>query len=302
MSKVACIGECMIEMSEHTDGRITRAFGGDTLNTAVYLARLGVDVDYITALGDDRWSTEMLAAWQAEGVGTAHVVRMTGRVPGLYVIQTDASGERHFTYWRDRAPAREIFAGPHAPAFMRALPAYTHLYVSGISLSLYGKAGRECLATALETARASGARIVFDTNFRARGWPDLDEARAAYRAMFRHADIVFASTQDLQPVFGDGEAALRLEAPRAECVLKHATPACTIMAGGETTLVAAAPIANVVDTTAAGDSFAAGYLAARIAGKSPVDSARVGHRVAGSVVQHRGAIIPRDAMPKDVLS
>ena len=51
MTRIACIGECMVELSEHPDGTLTRGFGGDTLNTALYLARLGVPVDYVTALG-----------------------------------------------------------------------------------------------------------------------------------------------------------------------------------------------------------------------------------------------------------
>lgn len=243
----------------------------------------------------------MLAAWQAEGVGTAYVARMAGRLPGLYVIQTDTAGERRFSYWRDRAPARDIFAEPHAAAVARALPTFTHLYLSGISLSLYGATGRAALGAALDAAKSGGTRIVFDTNFRPRGWPDLDEARAAYRDLFARADIVFASTEDLQPLFGDAEAALRREALHAEIVLKHATPTCGIIVGAETADVAAAPVPRVIDTTAAGDSFAAGYLAARINGRSPVEAARAGHRVAGAVVQHRGAIIPRDAMPKEVL-
>jgi 2-dehydro-3-deoxygluconokinase len=53
----------------------------------------------------------------------------------------------------------------------------------------------------------------------------------------------------------------------------------------------------VVDTTAAGDSFAAAYLAARLGGAGPADAAGAGHRLAGVVVQHAGAIIPRAAMP-----
>ena len=53
MTKVACIGECMIELKQADGGLFSRGYGGDTLNTAVYLARLGVGVDYITALGDD---------------------------------------------------------------------------------------------------------------------------------------------------------------------------------------------------------------------------------------------------------
>jgi 2-dehydro-3-deoxygluconokinase len=60
-------------------------------------------------------------------------------------------------------------------------------------------------------------------------------------------------------------------------------------------------VADVVDTTAAGDSFAAACLAARLVGAAPADAARAGHRLAGAVVRHRGAIIPREAMPEDVV-
>ena len=61
--------------------------------------------------------------------------------------------------------------------------------------------------------------------------------------------------------------------------------------------VEAPPAAGVVDTTAAGDSFAAAYLAARLRGAAPAEAARAGHALAGAVVRHPGAIIPRDAMP-----
>src|SRR5215813_8256790 len=103
--RAAALGECMVELRETADGRITRSWGGDTLNTAVYLARLGVAVDYVTALGDDAWSQQMVNGWRAEGVGTDLVQIIAGRLPGLYVIQTDTKGERRFLYWRDSAPA-----------------------------------------------------------------------------------------------------------------------------------------------------------------------------------------------------
>lgn len=303
MRRVACIGECMIELSEHPDGRITRAWGGDTLNTAVYLARLGVAVDYITALGDDAWSDEMLAGWRTEGVGTERVLRMAGRLPGLYVIQTDAMGERRFSYWRDRAPAREIFSCSETPAIAAALSDYSHIYLSGITLSLYDAAGRTVLLAALDDAKRRGTHIAFDTNFRPRGWPDRDIARAVYGELFKRADIVFASTLDIEPLFARAsEDVLAEMAPNAEIVLKRATPTCGLMIGDTRIEIAAEPVARVVDTTAAGDSFAAGYLAARLVGRSAGVAAQTGHRVAGAVVQHRGAIIPREAMPKDVLS
>ena len=86
----------MIELSELSDDRLTRTYGGDTFNTAVYLARLGVKVDYVTALGDDPFSDDMLTGWRREEVGTAHVLRLPGRLPGLYLIRRDARGERTF--------------------------------------------------------------------------------------------------------------------------------------------------------------------------------------------------------------
>ena len=104
--RVAALGECMIEMVRRPDGTFTMGFGGDTLNTAVYLARLGAPVDYVTALGDDPNSDAMVALWNSEKVGTGHVLRVPGRVPGLYMIETDDKGERRFLYWRDSAPAR----------------------------------------------------------------------------------------------------------------------------------------------------------------------------------------------------
>ena len=166
LTRVACIGECMIELSELGDGRLSRTHGGDTLNTAVYLARLGVQVDYVTALGDDPFSEEMLAGWRREGMGTAHVLRLPGRLPGLYSIRRDARGERSFFYWRDRAPARELFALRETPAIVEALTGFGLLYLSGITLSLYGEAGRERLFAALERTRARRGRAAFDTNFR----------------------------------------------------------------------------------------------------------------------------------------
>lgn len=297
MKRVASIGECMIELSEHPDGRITRAFGGDTLNTAVYLARLGVPVDYVTALGDDGWSDEMMRAWAAEGVGTGQVVRLPGRTPGLYIIQTDGRGERTFSYWRSAAPARDLFSVPEADRVCAALETYEWVYLSGISLSLYGQAGRQRLFQTLDRLKAKGGRVAFDTNFRSRGWPVLAEAHEAYAQASQRADLIFASMEDLAGLKLDAYRDLVQPHSRSEIVLKLDLPACEIHEGGSMVRVDAMPVTRVVDTTAAGDSFAAAYLAARIAGERPAEAARQAHRLAGAVVQFRGAIIPKDAMP-----
>jgi 2-dehydro-3-deoxygluconokinase len=86
-------------------------------------------------------------------------------------------------------------------------------------------------------------------------------------------------------------------------VLKLSRPASIVRFDGATHELKAEPVAKpVIDTTAAGDSFAAAYLAARLAGIDPIDAARAGHHLAGVVVCHPGAIIPASAMPTDIPS
>ena len=292
----------MIELSEAAGGLLSRSYGGDTLNTAVYLARLGVAVDYVTALGDDPWSDEMLSAWRAEGVGTDLVVRVPGRLPGLHIISTDRNGQRSFHYWRDSSPARLLFELPQTADLAAALAEYDVIYLSGVTLSLYGEAGRKRLFEALDLARARGRRIAFDTNFRTRGWPDRAQAKAAFRAAIGRADIVLASTEDLDLLFGaKGASELPTSDPRVEVVRKLAEPAVAISYGGKQQTIVAEPVRDVIDTTAAGDSFAAAYLAARLGGAEPAAAAMSGHRLAGAVVRHRGAIIPRSAMPPGMM-
>jgi len=292
-ARVASIGECMVELRELPQALLSRGFGGDTLNTAVYLARLGIAVDYVTALGDDAWSEEMLAAWQAEGIGTGRVQILAGLLPGIYVIQTDPKGERRFLYWRDNSAAKRLFEHLD-PA---ALDVFEVLYLSGITLSIYDEASRIRLFDILAKARARGARVVFDTNFRLRGWPDLALARSLYGRMFELANIVLASTEDLGLLHGEtGEAALLAHAADTEIVLRLNRPACRLLGMGRDEIVEAAPVAQVVDTTAAGDSFAAAYLAARLSGGAPDAAARAGHELAGLVVGYPGAIVPRHVM------
>src|SRR5580704_6754894 len=153
MVKVASIGECMIELKQAqgglAPGLYSRWFGGDTLNTSVYLARLGVGVDYITALGDDPLSDEMIAGWRQEGIGTEKVARLKGKLPGIYLIATDAAGERRFFHWRDTAAARSLLDLPETEAMLQSLASYDVVYLSAVTLSIYHEAARARLLGAL---------------------------------------------------------------------------------------------------------------------------------------------------------
>jgi 2-dehydro-3-deoxygluconokinase len=282
-------------------GSATLAYGGDTLNTAVYLARQGVAADYLTALGDDPYSAAMLALWRSEGVGTGAVPRRPGRVPGLYMIRTDERGERSFHYWRDRAPARELFDGPEADDVAAAMVGVDAVYFSGITLSLYGRAGRDRFHAALEAARAGGALIAFDGNFRPRGWPDRQDARAVFARFLDLVDIALPTFDDEAMLWSDASPEVTVERMRAhgiaEIAVKNGEAGCLVADADTQTAVPVPRRVAPVDTTAAGDSFNAGYLSGRLAGLAPVASAERGHLLAAAVIGHKGALIPRGAMP-----
>jgi 2-dehydro-3-deoxygluconokinase len=303
--RFAAIGECMLELRHLDEDRLALSFAGDTYNAAVYLARVGggrVAVDYVTALGDDPYSERMLAAWRDEGIGVDLVARLPGRLPGLYLIRTDPRGERSFYYFRLAAAARDMFRTERAAEILAALARYDDLYFSGITLSILDEESRATLLRLMDEGRANGARVAFDPNYRAAGWPSPEVARAAMIDALRRADVALPTLADERLLFGDSDAetcAARLRALGvAEVVVKMGAEGCLVSCGGELRFVPACPAVEVVDTTAAGDSFNAAYLAARFAGAEPEEAARQGHRLAAEVIRHPGAIIPRAAMPR----
>lgn len=303
--KVALIGECMIEMRGEPGAAIMQTFGGDTLNTAVYLARLNprgtVAVDYMTAVGSDAFSVTMRRSWLDEGIGDVHVRVIEDALPGLYFIQTDPHGERRFLYWRGEAAARRMFDGPEADTLLNGLADYDYVYLSGISLAILTPAGRQRLIQALHLARRGGTRIVFDNNYRPHLWPDPEAARQVYRELLRLTDLALITWEDDAILFGyrDTDALFSAYAQEGvgEVALKRGADSCLIQCPAGRFEVPAQHVAHVIDTTAAGDSFNAAYLACRLRGGDPEQAARLGHRLAAQVVQYRGALIPQAAMP-----
>ncbi|NGN39484.1 sugar kinase [Mesorhizobium sp. CGMCC 1.15528] len=295
---IAAIGECMIELSGQSSQVWRMGFAGDTFNTLWAMRALspGHHVDFVSAFGDDPFSADQIAFFREHDIGIASSPVIPGARPGLYAIKLTGA-ERSFTYWRGDAAARQLAS--NAAALAKSLENRSLVYFSGITLAILEPAARRTLLQAIATARAHGCHIAFDPNYRARLWPDVATAREAIGEALKVTDIALPTFPDEQELYGDASPEVtiaRLEkAGVAEIVVKNGEHDALISHYENTVSVPAVSVLPV-DTTGAGDSFNGAYLSARLLGIAPTDAVKRAHRVAGAVVQVRGALAPFDIL------
>ncbi len=300
-ARAVCVGEVLIELARSADGGYALSSGGDAFNTAIYLARAGINVAFASALGDDPYSDSMLALAAAEGVAADLILRVPGRLPGLCLVEKGPSGGRVPRYWRNGAPACELFELPDWMRIAEGLTSARLIYFTGITLSIYSNNGLGRFFAVLEVARQQGAKVAFDGNFRPRGWKgDLGRARAVFIEALKRTDIALPTFDDEAVLWGDPSpesTVARLQAfGIGEIVVKNGPNSALVAAAGTQEFVPVPEIVVPVDATAAGDGFNAGYLAARFSGTDPAAAASAAHRLAGNVIRHPGALMPRAAV------
>lgn len=299
---IVCFGECMIELSRNPALDAWRmGFAGDCANVAIYCARGGAGVGFLSAVGSDPYSEELRAFLGGEGVDCSLILTHPTRVPGLYAIRTDDRGERSFTYWRDQSAARDFFGLSGAGAALAEAGQTRMLYLSGITLSLFDADGQAQVAELARTVRENGGEVVFDGNYRPRGWPGADIARAAFAQIAPHCSIVLPTFEDEAALYGDTDPHESLDrwhdAGARLVVVKMGDKGALFSQEGEASRLIPCPERRAPrDTTGAGDSFNAGFLTALLAGAEPEAAVLAGHRLAGEVVMHPGAIIPPEGM------
>ncbi len=295
MIKFAAIGEVMIELSHQTETSLTLAFAGDTYNTAVYLSRFNVaEVYYITALGEDPYSDQILAHAKQEKIHINHIQRLANDLPGLYFIRLDENGERRFYYYRTQSAARKMFHTEKSVEILQQLKNFDYLYFSGITLAILDADSREKLYQALLAAKNQGSKIYFDNNYRARLWKGAEEARGEIERFSKLCYGVLPTFGDEAILFGDtnpeATAERLLKYGVQEMVIKMGERGAYVASSEVCKWITAEKVEKIVDTTAAGDAFNAGFLSGRIIGNKLEKSAKLGNKIASLVIQKHGAI------------
>lgn len=305
MPKLAILGECMLEVSGKLFESAQLAYGGDSLNTATYLARITSRDDltlyYVTVVGEDAISHQIKQCWQQEGINTDLVLHDPQRTMGIYLIEIDPHGERSFTHWRHHSAARYLLQHPNYPEVQAKLAECEMLYLSGISLAILPEADRFALLEQLKMLSDQGVKIIFDNNYRPSLWESREQALQIYQQIYPLVHCAILTEDDEKLLWQLENRAEIYQQLRPfnipHLILKSGSEGAYYLPANASSEhpIPTTPITNIVDTTAAGDSFNAGFLAGFIIGKSIIECCQQGNQLAGIVIQHRGAIIPPSA-------
>lgn len=295
MTKFLSIGEVMLEMADVGDGLYRKSFAGDTFNVAHYLSEVtkeNVQIDYLTAVGTDAQSTACLDFLHQHGVGTSRCVKDPSRTIGLFLLSNDSAGEKQYGYWRGQSAVRHLFDE------LQDLSGYDWIYLSGITGAV--TENKELLVNSLKLAREQKAQVAYDFNYRGQLWTPLEAVEFA-AAVLGHCDVVKISDEELDVLYPDqGLEVLSTLYPNAEWVLTCGGEKGEVWRGGN--LIASQifqSVESVVDSSAAGDSFIAAYIGAKLEDGDPKQGLRRGHAVASQVVCCKGSIVPLDLTKLD---
>ena len=295
------IGEVMVELPMTQSDAVTLNVAGDTFNSAIYFKRVLEDsqVSYLTAIGTDSFSQRITRFAENEGVDTSLMLAHRHRLPGLYAVETDSRGERRFHYWRESSAAKDLMnlVINHKVSLRNV----DLIYFSGITMAVLSATQRQMFLDFLIENKRQGTTIAFDPNYRPILWDGIEQAADWTRQAYALSDIVFPGVEDHAALYGHSSsqqivAYLSPMSPK-EIVLKDGANPVRVITQYEDTLVPVTQVSHVVDTTSAGDGFTAGYLACRAKQMSVKEAVEFAAQLAGTIIRHPGAIIPRHVMP-----
>jgi len=308
MKNIIVMGECMVEFGLGTEDNLYKKnFAGDVYNTGIYIKRCVkefANVKFLTAIGNDPLSFEMISMMEQESLDTSLVYQSATEKMGLYLINVDNDGERSFTYWRDTSAAKQVIKYISDDGGRR-LEQTDVFFFSGISIAILSENDRQKLWTLIKKLKETGTKIVFDPNYRPTLWTSINETRIAYAMAFELADVALPGVDDHKIIYNaknaEDVAGFLEQYSINEIIIKNGSQGMLLSIDGIRHYVEVEPIKNVVDTTSAGDAFNGSYLSARLLGNTPEKAAMFAAKVSGCVIQHKGAIVDKAVFSQQLI-
>lgn len=292
---VVTFGEAMMMLVADRPGPLeaaeafTKRTAGAETNVAIGLARLGLQVGWVSRLGTDSMGRYLLGAMQHEGIDCSHVVCDPAQRTGLqFKGRVEGGGDPAVEYHR-KGSAASLFEP--AQIDLPWLTSARHLHATGVFAAL----SDNCLATAqrsLELMRGAGRTISFDPNLRPTLWPSTARMREVINTLAAQADWVLPGIEEGRLLTGEhtpeGVARFYRERGASLVVVKLGPDGAYYDSVAGCGRVAGFSVARVVDTVGAGDGFAVGVISALLAGRTPEQAVRRGAWIGARAVQVLG--------------
>lgn len=300
MPQIITIGESMVMMvADQSDSlqfvtSYTRKIAGAESNVAIGLARLGHDVGWISAIGDDPFGTYIRNTIRGEGVDTSQVQILTEYPTGMLVKERNEIGDPKVFYYRRGSAASHITLDMVDESY------FSHakiLHITGIFPALSENC-RETLLQAVRLAKKQGAMVTFDPNIRLKLW-NKEEARVTLRKLASLSDLIMPGRKEAEILIGTGDWDQVKEyfhnAGNRYIVMKDGPDGafyshqegCEVVEAG---YAKGFPVRRVVDTVGAGDGFAVGILSALMEGLSLKQAVTRGNAIGSLAVTVQGDV------------
>ena len=265
-----------LNIGSDTDSVIVRTRGGSAANVAMFGALTGTPSRFIGQVGNDKLGEQLCASLRESGVDVCTVAN--GRT-GSIVVLVQLNGERTFLTDRGVASELSVFEAQHL------------LGVSIVHVPTYSLAHDPLATTAIQyirAARAAGALISIDASSTA-VLRDYGVERYAALIASIAPDVFMCNIDEAELLTID--AARPMPGAQLTVIKRGALPVIAITAAGAVTEVAPPSVANIVDTTGAGDAFAAGFLPLYSSSRNIADAITRGHSIAARVLRSPGATL-----------
>ena len=293
--RICSIGECMIELSSTNNEKYTLGYAGDTANTAIYLSRLGARSSYITSVGNDKFSKNMINFLSKEKVETNNIYINKKKSVGLYLIDNKKNGERNFFYWRKNSAAKTYFENINFKSLLNKICNFDAIYFSGITLSIYNSKNIVNFHKLLKLAKQNNVSIYFDFNVRLNNWNSSKLAKQLILKFCKISDTIFFTNEDLKNL---------MIRNYQKFILKYCKNKTVIFryGNGFTSIYTKDKFINyklkfekkVIDTTGCGDAFNACFLYNFYKNNEIKDCIHNAHKLGRHVAMTKGAIMNKE--------
>lgn len=290
---IAVIGECLIELSANGSladtSTLNKYFGGDTVTTAVAIARLGGKVTYLTKIGNDGFSEFILSALQKENVDTS-LIKTNEEQNGMYIVSHTLEN-KEVLYYKRKTAATKLGIDDFSEENIKKLKL---VYSTGVVQSLSASA-RELVRETFKTAKENEVLTAYDPNYTS-CFMNSSDTKEYFEEIIDYTDIIFLSLKNDAVKLYEIESIDKVmnylwdKGVKIVVIKSHIDGGYYVGYNGDVNFIEFYNTQKAIDTTASGDVFNGGFLYALTHGYSPIDSAKFASIVSGLQTQNYGAI------------